>query len=648
MLMQLLSIIKIDWGDNFSILFAEQGLQDFTDLQLLEASATRFYGRLQAPGSQRRGILFQKDPDGIFELIRLYEETDYQVVICLPFSKQKCLEQKQQNNLETFPLLNIRLVDVVKIIASHFWVEKPNNVTTIAGFLNPGAYVGTIDLPIYDEFHQCSIEVMSAKIGYEVEFKTLLSEITQYHINLAFDIETSAGVLLQGTLEQPPNLLTALFHLRRLMAATELPNAVETVLQIPMQFLQTQESWSHLDKPVRADPSLMLKYLARMGWREGGHLARLFRGYTPERFPTITRQETYDIPENRFVKAFLEELFNLLEQLGEACLQERRNRSLQEIETWKNTVNDWLSNELWREVGSLTSIPANSQRLQRATGYRDIYRANIELREALRLPWDEPEKQRESSPIGSLKPIYKLYEYWCYFVIRGILEELFGADLSNGRNLLVHRENGIAMRLGNASDACRAVFELPTPLQGQIFLFYNRKFFPKVEPEWGEWSGSYSVEFNPDISIAVQANGLTHWVNFDAKYRLEKAWWNTFAEDSIEIRVDNTKETRDFKQADINKMHTYRDAILGTRGAYILFPGKPGEDNQILPYVRYKVPPNRTLDVPSVGAFRLRPNANLEQRNYLCSFIEMLVYKLASGDSYMEEYGLPRQQDQDI
>lgn len=636
--MCLLSVIKVEWGDNFSILFAEQGLQDFDNLQLIDSSEARFYGRFQPATSRRQGILFKNDPDGTFESIRLFEETDYQVVISLPFPKERCLEHRQQNNQEVFPFSNPRLIDVIKVIAPSFWVEASSDTTKIVGFFNAGSYVGTVDLTFYDGFHQCSIDVMSAKIGYETEFKTLLSEITQYHINLAFDVETSAGVLLQGTSNQQPDLFTALFHLRRLMSSTELPDAVETVLQMPMQLLQMEEQWTQLGSPIDPKPSQIVKHLPRIKWREGGSLAGVFSGYTPDYLPTLARQETYDIPENRFVKAFLEELLDLLEQLRESCLRERRSRSLQEIQSWQEIVNDWLSSDLWREVGNLSTVPSNSQRLQRSTGYRDIYRANIELREALRLPWNEPEERRDSSPIGSLKPIYKLYEYWCYFVVRGILEELYGADLTGGRNLLVQRNNSVAMRLENASNACRSVFQLPTPLEGQVYLFYNRKFLPQSEPEWGEWSGSYSVEFNPDISIAIQANGLTHWVSFDAKYRLERLWWITSSQSS-QSQLDDEKEMRDFKQTDLNKMHTYRDAILGTRGAYILFPGIPSEGDQLPPYVRHKSPPNRLLDVPSVGAFRLRPSSDLTQRNYLCSFIGALIGKLATTETYVEEYG---------
>lgn len=638
--MQLLSVIKVEWSDSFFILFAEHGLQDFDDLQLLESSETRVYGRPQPANSQKRGIYFKNDLDNFFESIRLVEETDYQIVISLPFSKHRCLEHKQQNNQGIFPFLNSRLSDVLKIIAPNFWVEDPTGTTTIAGFLNAGAYVGTIDLTLYDGLHQLSVEVMSAKIGYETEFKILLSDITQYHVNLAFDVETSSGVLLQGDFDQSPDLFTALFHLRYLMASTELPDAIETVLQMPMQLLCSDETWMQPGNSTQVDPSQITRHLSRMGWRTGGPLSGIFSGYTPEQLPSVVRQETYDIPENRFVKAFLEELFNLLEQLRESCIRAKRNRSLQEIQTWQDSLNDWLSNDLWREVGQLTTIPSNSQRLQRASGYRDIYRASIELREALRLPWKELEERRDSSPIGSLKPIYKLYEYWCYFVIRGILEELYGADLTGGCNLLVQGPTGLSMRLGNANDACRAMFQLSSPFQGKIYLFYNRKFYPRSEPEWGEWSGSYSVEFDPDISIAVQSNNLTHWINFDAKYRLEKVWWNSSSEDVFAPRVADLGEIRDFKQTDLNKMHTYRDAILGTRGAYILFPGLPDEDDQLSPYVRHKDPPNRLLDVPSVGVFRLRPSSNSTQRNYLSSFIKRLIAKLAATENYMEEIGI--------
>jgi predicted component of viral defense system (DUF524 family) len=102
-----------------------------------------------------------------------------------------------------------------------------------------------------------------------------------------------------------------------------------------------------------------------------------------------------------------------------------------------------------------------------------------------------------------------------------------------------------------------------------------------------------------------------------------------------------SKAERDFLAEDLNKMHCYRDAILGTRGAYILFPGADGEDaDDQPPYLRWKNPPNRGAGVPSVGAFRLRPSAEQVHRTRLRRFLAETIDSLIRTTAYREEEGI--------
>lgn len=78
-------------------------------------------------------------------------------------------------------------------------------------------------------------------------------------------------------------------------------------------------------------------------------------------------------------------------------------------------------------------------------------------------------------------------------------------------------------------------------------------------------------------------------MHFDAKYRSEGqvlAYYENIAQKQLsdndqENQIENEVETRDldeetrrkFKYGDLYKMHTYKDAILKTEGAYVLYPG---------------------------------------------------------------------------
>lgn len=56
-------------------------------------------------------------------------------------------------------------------------------------------------------------------------------------------------------------------------------------------------------------------------------------------------------------------------------------------------------------------------------------------------------------------------------------------------------------------------------------------------------------------------------MNFDAKYRLERFQW----EDAAQEGGAEASGQQAYRQDDLNKIHCYRDAILGTRGTYVLY-----------------------------------------------------------------------------
>ena len=91
-----------------------------------------------------------------------------------------------------------------------------------------------------------------------------------------------------------------------------------------------------------------------------------------------------------------------------------------------------------------------------------------------------------------------------------------------------------------------------------------------------------------------------------------------FIEFQETIRRDNEEDkSHKFKSGDIYKMHTYKDAILRTEGAYVLYPGSR-EDI-------FKV--DEIDAIPSVGAFPLNPGENGNEENSLSEFIKAILSK---------------------
>ena len=110
-------------------------------------------------------------------------------------------------------------------------------------------------------------------------------------------------------------------------------------------------------------------------------------------------------------------------------------------------------------------------------------------------------------------------------------------------------------------------------------------------------------------------------------------------EEGQQRREGEAEDDWDLKRADLNKMHCYRDAILGTRGAYVLYPGSAADVRHIDPYVRKPKPPNRGPGLPSVGAFRLRPGCEKEHTDHLRKMLAATVSELLTAEDYGEETG---------
>jgi hypothetical protein len=190
----------------------------------------------------------------------------------------------------------------------------------------------------------------------------------------------------------------------------------------------------------------------------------------------------------------------------------------------------------------------------------------------------------------------------------------------------------------------------------RVSFFYNRRFRRRNRAIIS-WDGSYTAHFDPDYSLLVTViegrQARRHWLHFDAKYRLEMTEVEAiFASDDSgeggpeEEETEYDREiTRLHRREDLFKMHTYRDGILSSRGAYILFPGdgtgtRLAGSRQNL-FVRHPsafggAPVHH---FPSVGAFDLCPGREAAQRVVLQEFLVGVFDALLALDIYGEETG---------
>lgn len=145
---------------------------------------------------------------------------------------------------------------------------------------------------------------------------------------------------------------------------------------------------------------------------------------------------------------------------------------------------------MWREVGALTQIPANSQTLLRKRGYKDLLRYDLSLRMAMDLAWNDG-AQLSDGLSGDIRPVNQIYEYWCFFCLREILLSL--CTEVGGGNFLTVSKDGLKVRLTKgARSECRFEFTGTNGARVLVSLFFNRRFRRPKTPQ-SAWEGSYTV-----------------------------------------------------------------------------------------------------------------------------------------------------------
>ena len=225
------------------------------------------------------------------------------------------------------------------------------------------------------------------------------------------------------------------------------------------------------------------------------------------------------------------------------------------------------------------------------------------------LNWDEVVEDFR----GYEKKVYRLYEYWCYFELLDVIGKLTDMEISfedlfdvDDKKLNISLKEGViksfdlnlsdlidveSLSLNNNIDSVE-LDGFIDDLEISIDLMYNKTF--KKDSDYY----SYSVKLRPDYTLSISFAGKTFLIHFDAKYKLDI-------------------KSEDYKNQDVVKMHSYKDAIEDTIAAYVLYPGREKE-------IFYE----KEGALESVGAFPLNPRDDRENKKDLLEFLSKFILDL--------------------
>jgi len=588
----------------------------------------------------------------LFEDFQLREQCQYFIDVTVPLS---LAEAKVRMEAEKGFPFNERVSALMHMDPPRRWRTNGAS-TTISGMLILRDNAGVLDLS-NDLGFDLRLEVACQKLGYFTEFRALLDDLSEFMAELLLQIDSpvSAGFeIWDGESSSEAGLL---FQLRYIFRQDNLGLAAEQILRDMQETLVEQLAVYDTTSIEQPDVETFVLEFDASKLARGGGLQSLFKGFTPTEFATKELVSTINTPENRYVKYFLEELLLITQRLAQRFRQKGKLAASHEVDGWVSQLEEMLSSRAWSEIGEFRHFPSNSQVLHKRRGYREIYLFDLALRGRVSLSWPRADEFADGL-LGDIRPVSELYEYWCFFTLMASLNEICGVSPLEESTLVKITDDRLQVSLKRGKQS-----RLPYTYIAKdgrsvpLNLYYNHSFPRPTAPE-PDWKNSYTAEFTPDFSIEIvldypDGSAKRHWLHFDSKYRLylsDTKLLLTAIDDSSDGTLPagdgyEQEMVRLFKRDDLFKMHTYRDGILGSRGAYILFPGNEAElhllgERQNL-FVRHpsafgSSPPHL---VPSVGAFGLCPGRGTAQKTVLTEFLQSVFSDLAANAAYVEESG---------
>lgn len=313
---------------------------------------------------------------------------------------------------------------------------------------------------------------------------------------------------------------------------------------------------------------------------------------------------THNTRENRFVKYTLIHISRRLASIV-ATIKDKNatakeadkvdDSELTELDGYLSALRKLTNSPLLRGLRG-EPLHSESMVLQKRTGYAQVYRNWLMLRKGIDI--------FEGANAIGVRPIWELYELWCFLKMRQMVADILGLHFDNPEEIIEspmpmikpfednNQEHTVFYNCANGSKAR---------------LHYQHTFSRRT----GEIHTA-TTENRPDIVLTiVKPDGFELTYLFDAKYRLNDDH-RLNSEDREEYEAAGGADTPPSEA--INQMHRYRDAIYyGSDhkhhsakeiiGGYILFPGR-GDNDSVRRRFFYQ-----SIESVNIGAFPLLPDA---------------------------------------
>lgn len=493
----------------------------------------------------------------------------------------------------------------------------PSKLSASAGRLAPNIYTGTASLELLEpktrlKCADIKLEVRSKKASYRQDYRLMLEDITEKCTELLLAYRSPVTHNFTTNFHQDARTLYQRFaFIRSILQSEDFLNAVHKITAVPVLKWADYEQVVDIRRIGKLNGGI-LRQLSAPGNRVGlpeTHSLHKRLGSVPIHIVTTSKVESANTLENRFVKHALNSFSALVSDFRTHAIA--GSRLFEEAIVLENELHVLLTHPFFEAIGKPVMLSLNSPVLQRKAGYKEVLRVWLMFDLAAKLIWRGGDDVYEAGK----KDVATLYEYWLFFQLLDLVREIFEITPTSIEDLIKLTADGLGLQLKQGKHvAVQGIFNGPSRKLNVEFS-YNRSFSGKNDyPNPGSWTAG----MRPDFTLTVWPVGISQaqaekeelivHIHFDAKYRVE-----SFTE---------------YKRDDLLKMHSYKDAIRRSAGAYVLYPGD-GEKP-------FKWKGFNEL-IPGLGAFAVRPSRTNNGINALRNFLKDVTRHFLNRASQREK-----------
>ena len=339
-------------------------------------------------------------------------------------------------------------------------------------------------------------------------------------------------------------------------------------------------------------------------------------------------ENTTNTRENRFVKYSLHVLGKkfreVFSEIG-GIYKEMDHEECKRLDEYNKMFRKMETHAFFRKVGEFEGFRQESAILQQRSGYSQIYKSWLMLKNSLDLV--------EGKTDVGMKKIWELYEIWCFLVMKRLIAKILNLSLSDKGH--VREDKGQMINTMQKSEMTHVV-EFDNVQNGDIIRLEYQHTYNRSSKEYK----TTTTEQRPDIVVTIKKpDGFVLTYLYDAKYRVQDDRNDGELDEGVDIDI------ADYPLPDaINQMHRYRDAIYYAMkederprgkeviGGYILFPGRT-EGTIIEDRYFFK-----SIKKVNIGAFPLLPADTTNKEDIVhCNLLQKHLEEILLDNTAYEQ-----------